>query len=463
MKNELIWLRFRGGDAESIKQAIEDRSEFTAVVSVADVAPQTNQICLVSLQDDESRLSDDGPELSIDFVGVSQLGKWIATGKKQLKVSGVVETGRTDVEVVLERLDGRFRNRVDTNFGEATRLPEKTSEALLGALQGVSQSLRAGMPGIQSLIAELASIRSQAEGGIADIERDAVVTSLEIFGGLRLRKEILRGTTPAQQAATSFLNRLSHYNVREDSQINLDAMSFPGFNFIKPYITSRVDVSNDTGETLSIINCNRQPLEHTLGVDLIYYSHVHQSFVMVQYKRLSAKGDSKPTYYPNSDKNYAGEVDRMNAAEAMLRELEETEPSVASYRLGKETLFLKFCEAKQKSSLDNSMASGFYIPLGLWNAFTAAPASKGPKGGLRIDWESKPRSLNNTEFCNMVRSGWFGSSSAQTDCLKEIIQQTIEADRMLVLAETSPSQNRPDQLRDPFGRYTDEDDPLGWR
>lgn len=463
MKNELIWLRFRDGDAENIRKAIEDYREFTAVVSKADVAPQTNQICLVSLQDAERRLDDSSPDLSIDFVGVSQLGKWVATGKKQLKISGLVETGLVDVESVLKRMDGRTRSRVDTNFGEATRLPEKTSVSLLGALQGESQSLRSGMPGIQALLAEFAAIRSQPEGGIADIERDAVATSLEIFGGLRLRREILRGTTPADNAAASFLNRLTHYNVREDSQINLDAISFPGFNFIKPHITGSVEVSNDAGEKLTIINCNRQALEHTLGVDLIYFSHVHDSFVMIQYKRLSASGDAKPTYYPNSDKNYAGEIERMNEAAVMLRQLADSQSTPNGYRLSDEALFLKFCEAKQKSSLDASMASGFYVPLGLWNAFASSPASKGPKGGLRIDWESKPRSLNNTEFCNMVRSGWFGSAAAQTDCLKQVIRHTLEGGRMLVLAATSRSQDRPDQLRDDFGRYTEDDDPLGWR
>ncbi len=463
MKKELLWLRFQGEDAEDIRQAIEDRNEFTAVVSKARVAPQTNQICLVSLQDTDQRLGSSSPVLSIDYVGVSQLGKWAATGKKQLKISGLVATGQIEVESVLGRMNGRSRNRVDAKFVEATRLPERTAESLLAALQGESQSLRSGMPGINALLAEFAAMRSQPEGGIAEVERDAVATSLEIFGGLRLRREILRGTTPAQDAAASFLTRLTHYNVREDSQVNLDAISFPDFNFIKPHITSSVEVSNDTGEKLTIINCNRLPLEHTLGVDLIYFSHVHDSFVMIQYKRLSGGGKGNPTYYPNSDNNYAGEIERMNEAAAMLKQLEESQKTLKGYRLGDDSLFLKFCEAKQKSSLDASMASGFYVPLGLWNAFASSPSSKGPKGGLRINWKNKPRSLNNTEFCNMVRSGWFGSSAAQTDCLKEIIRHTLEGGRMLVLAATSRSQDRPDQLRDDLGRYTEDDDPLGWR
>jgi len=42
-------------------------------------------------------------------------------------------------------------------------------------------------------------------------------------------------------------------------------------------------VLHDHDEYLTILNCNRQPLEATLGVDLIYYNHRFDSFLLVQY------------------------------------------------------------------------------------------------------------------------------------------------------------------------------------
>ena len=47
-----------------------------------------------------------------------------------------------------------------------------------------------------------------------------------------------------------------------------------------------IAVLENARERLTIINCNRQKVEETPGVDLVYYNHTFKSFVMVQYKRM---------------------------------------------------------------------------------------------------------------------------------------------------------------------------------
>ena len=74
-------------------------------------------------------------------------------------------------------------------------------------------------------------------------------------------------------------------------------------------IVSSVTLTNGT-EQITILNCNRQPLEQALGMDLIYYSHRFQAFVLVQYKRMVDEGGS-PGYRPYSDANHAKELARM--------------------------------------------------------------------------------------------------------------------------------------------------------
>ena len=460
---EAIWLRFQGTKAEAIQRAIEAKGEFTATVGRSQVKPKKYQVCLVSLPYSGIDVIGDVPDFSVDYVGISRSGALVATDEKRIKVSNLIEAGRIDVQSLVDKMPKRHGNQVPSGFGAPIRMSPKLTEAILGAIEGQSQSVRSGMPSLRSHLAELGRIRHNPEGGLEVFERDAVITSLETFGGTNFRKKILRGTQLASSSSASFLSRMAHYDVREDAQINLDAISFPGFELTRKHIVGAVEVTNNTGQQLTILNCNRQPLEHTLGVDLIYYSHSYRSFVLVQYKRLVSKSDSKPAYFPDSDKNYAVEIQKMNETAESLRQLASTELGVSDYRLGGDAFYFKFCEARQASSLDAGMASGFYIPLGLWNSFAASSDSKGPKGGFRVDWDHRPRSMNNSKFCSLLKEGWIGSSAEQTERLEEVIQQTLEGNRMLVLAATSPTATRPDQLRDTFGRFTDSDDPLGER
>ena len=460
---EAIWLRFQGTKAEAIQRAIETKGEFTATVARSEVKPRKHQVCLVSLQYSGMYQIGDVPDFSVDYVGISRSGSLVATDEKRIKVSNLIEAGRIDVQSLVDKMPKRHGNQVPTGFGDPIRLPPKFSEAILGAIEAQSQPVRNGMPSLRSQLAELRRVERNLDGGLEAFERDAVITSLETFGGTNFRKEILRGTQAAAGSSANFLSRLSHYNVREDSQINLDAITFPGYELTRKHIVGAVEVVNSTGQQLTILNCNRQPLEHTLGVDLIYFSHSFRSFVMVQYKRLVSQSDSKPAYFPNSDPNYAVEIQKMNEAAASLRQLPTAESGINDYRLGGDAFYFKFCEARQASALDAGMVSGFYIPLGLWNSFAASSESKGPKGGFRVDWDHRPRTMNNSKFCSLLKEGWIGSSAEQTERLEEVIQQTLEGKRMLVLAATSAAATRPDQLRDAFGRFADVDDPLGER
>ena len=164
------------------------------------------------------------------------------------------------------------------------------------------------MPGLQAQLAELGQVARSLDGDLSALERDAVVTSLEVFGGTTFRKEILRSTQPVTNSTASFLSRLTHYEIREDTQIAFDAITFPGFQLARQHVVGAVEVANSMGQRLTILNCNRQTLEHTLGVDLIYYSHHYRSFVLVQYKRLVAQSRGKPVYHPDSDPNYKVEL-----------------------------------------------------------------------------------------------------------------------------------------------------------
>lgn len=213
-------------------------------------------------------------------------------------------------------------------------------------------------------------------------------------------------------------------------------------------------------EYLTILNCNRQPIEQTLGVDLIYYNHRFDSFVLVQYKRMSTGGTLGPEYRPKNDPDHEKELRRMLAAEKMLRALPRTpDQDTDTYRLSARAFYIKLCEPKAKVALDAGMVSGMYLPLALWGRVLKSPVVRGPRGGIVIRWGNCPRRFNNGEFTSLLRNGWIGSAARQSKALGTIIENILKSGRMLVLAATSESQESRDLRRDTLGRFAADDDP----
>ena len=204
------------------------------------------------------------------------------------------------------------------------------------------------------------------------------------------------------------------------------------------YLVGGIALENQRDERLTILNCNRQPLETTLGVDLIYYAHSYDSFVMVQYKRMSGQSGGKAAYRPSADKNYEPELSRMSTIEEELMANSEVPIGKhAEFRLSSRPFFVKLCESKAKAALDEGMVSGMYIPLQLWQGFLTSADAKGKRGGISIGWDNAPRHFNNSEFTWLLRQGWIGSSGRQSTLLSEIVAAVLESDHMLVFAATS--------------------------
>jgi hypothetical protein len=215
----------------------------------------------------------------------------------------------------------------------------------------------------------------------------------------------------------------------------------------------------DRSEYLTILNCNRQPLEQTLGVDLIYFSHHFDSFVLVQYKRMT-EGKIGPVYRPHQDKSHAQELDRMIRADKILEALLTSGNSgTDAFRLSGGAFYVKLCESKAKAAIDAGMVSGMYVPLGLWRRLLKSSSVHGPHGGIRITWDNCTRQLSNSEFTNLLRHGWIGSAAGRSKLLADIIEKVLGNGRMLVFAPTSAAPPSKDLRRDSLGRFAAFDNP----
>jgi hypothetical protein len=78
----------------------------------------------------------------------------------------------------------------------------------------------------------------------------------------------------------------------EDALISYDTGRFRRWTEVpSARVEWRVFGSGD--KKIFIMNANTKPVEHSLGVDLVYFNESRRSFVLVQYKKMgrSIRGD----------------------------------------------------------------------------------------------------------------------------------------------------------------------------
>ncbi len=184
--------------------------------------------------------------------------------------------------------------------------------------------------------------------------------------------------------------------------VNHDAGIIPGWDVHKKYQVGAVEFINGK-DVLTIVNVNCQPLETTLGVDLIYYHHRFQAFILVQYKRLLEEPGSRWVYRPGHDGSYLPEMERMKKWQQWLRKRTHAGVvEVISSPLG--TFFISNLPVpKPMTPLSSDLIRGMYVPLDLWLEMEERHELEGPKGGMMIDFNTDRRYLNNTEFIALVQ------------------------------------------------------------
>ena len=259
---------------------------------------------------------------SVDFIGISQVGRRVATGPITVAVSNLEEIGLSCKEIATA-LPSRFSKSFWVPAEGAYRPTPRLWDEILKAVRDKLPDVGTAMDRLNRAVAASQVRRGRTTGGLEVFERDSVASALQVFGGSAFRKRVLRKAgAPAKGDTAPFLSRLGEVSVREDPQIINDQSVFPRMAVARRDVIGSVVLTDGNGY-LTILNCNRQPLEQTLGVDLIYYSHRFDSFVFVQYKRMS-EGKRGAEYRPENDPSHEKELKRMIRTEKFLKEQPRT-------------------------------------------------------------------------------------------------------------------------------------------
>jgi hypothetical protein len=401
---------------EGIEETLDYRKHFSDVIS-SDNKIQSNGVAFISF---------DGIELGC-----------IMTYKKTGRVATQVDRITFRNPILLEQnikindIVECFSNNLKSHFQRQTEshisvLSDKVEKELLSFFKKVHPYIYDEIKELQLRLKNNIPHYSDKAQEIIAQEKDAVNLVFKMFNF----EEADLPVWSSSDNSAPFLNGYSHLTVREDPMINHDSQVFGDWSKVGQFAQGAVEFEKEN-QKITLMNVNRQPLEKTLGVDLLIYHHTYKSYIMIQYKRM-VKENELFVYRP-TDSSYESEIKRMIAFTKTLKS--DIEDSIENYRLNNELFYFKLCPARIENSNSNKMVSGMYIPLKLWEILLADKSTDGSKGGKQLSFKNTGRYFHNSQFVNLAQNGWIGSLIKDSSKITEIIMSSINSDNSLTIAE----------------------------
>lgn len=388
---------------------------------------------------------------TIDYISLAKKGKRVVTSKNRVEFSSIVSLDALPLVSIERYLDTKLsRFFIRSSQGSGGAIPKVTWKAVLDAIKNER-------PNVSSEIDRLISLTKYAGvrlyGGRTDIlaqEREALGVSLDIFsGGASLRNQVLSQWAPleddvedlnendaiatlnfTQSSMPSFLRGLPERFRQEESAIQHDLMNWDDETAVHIEGISHFEQGN---RQLSIVYANRNSLEKTLGVDLIYCNEAFNQFVLVQYK-IMKKESGVQVYRP--DEQFRKELKRMDKFYSRYGE-GELPINDTEFRFNPDGFFFKLVPNKGLIAASGELSKGMYLSREYVHFLLGPNGPTGPKGGSVINFENASRYMSNSEFISNVRLGRLGSFGSVSQCISEIIRAYYETGMAVMVAKES--------------------------
>jgi hypothetical protein len=218
--------------------------------------------------------------------------------------------------------------------------------------------------------------------------------------------------------------------LQEEAAIQHDLFNWPGMS---PFHEAGASVFEQGGRRLEVLYANRNRLEHTLGVDLIYYNDSYELFVLVQYKLMGQEG-LEFVYRP--DGQLFDELKRMDEFYTAFKANSAIQ-SHNEFRLSDDGFLLKFVPQDGLRPASGELIRGMYVSREYMHFLVGPNGPKGGRGGTQITFKNAPRYLTNSQFAASVRSGWIGTRGVQSEALRRLIHRFYETGRAVVVSRES--------------------------
>jgi len=335
------------------------------------------------------------------------------------------------LDFVINQVSNKFKRHIKKAHNENKIIPPATLIEIIGLLTNTEPKIKEIIAGYQKkdLKDFLINLSKDQREDLA-FQKSAVGDAL-FFADIK-RDELDDWEIPKNvdnNQPISYLSGLKSVRLKETDMIHHDLNNLPGFEIISRSSVESTVFDNGTVK-LTVLMTDKKPLEEDMGVDLIYYNEFFKSFVMVQYKAME-RGTNGPIYrLPN--KQLEKEI---LAMDNILGKIPINKPmSVNDFRLFHNPFFLKLCSRLEFDPNSKEMMQGMYFPLDYWKVLENDNVIKGPRNGKGITYENTHKKFNNTDFRNLLVSGWIGTDATNSKYLESIIRQAVESGKRIIYA-----------------------------
>lgn len=411
----LFFCFFEPKHRETLLGRIDRNSYFTSGVSNKDIHPERAEVCLLSFDKD-----------SITHICLARRGKSSETGRMTLKFERFLDLGPITSET-FKASPALFALVSQLLARPVSRVGGEDWNALIDAVKSVRPALTERIDALDKVRRSIGVQSDEDAFAIVAEEKDATRLALEIFG---LEKERIRSTIevePTREPAP-FLKGLRQARLMEDSMIFHDSALFPGLKKIASYVQGAIEFE-ERNERITVLNVNREKIERSIGVDLIYYNHIYRAYLLVQYKRMR-KVPSDWEFNLN-EKQFLHDIKRMEGFESVYPET-KLSGNPNEYRLNPEIFYFKFCEEITYEPMSTDLIQGMYLPLAYLKCLMNSPVTYGELGGRILRYKNSHRHFNNSQFISLVRDAWIGSRTDTTDVITSLIQDSIAGKRSVI-------------------------------
>jgi len=356
-------------------------------------------------------------------------GSIVTTFHRRLIFDRLLEIDPVSTQQVLDMIDSRVARHARAAFLNGGPIPPKTwariYDILVRIRPVVADHIRTLKLDRPRWLLEPNSTATK----VATLEKDACGVALEIA---EVGREALEVWAPPT-APAPFLAGIQSADLSEDQIIQNDMDVFGDWTVLQRYSVGAVTFQKDR-RRVTVMNVNRERLEETLGVDLVYYNHDFNAYFMVQYKRFTEESQDSTrirlVYRPSRDSGFSSQMKRMECVE---RKLTGRVATLRDYRLAVSPCFIKFC-VPRTDPFDRRLVKGMYLPFSYLDLYLKSQEARGPRGGIVISYDHMERYLDNTQFIKLGQNGWIGSRSVASDVITSVIKQLLRDKRSIILA-----------------------------
>ena len=356
----------------------------------------------------------------------------VSTGRLRGRVDPLLHMKPVDIGDVAEDLV-ELQDLTELLAAEPLRpraLPVEQSRRLLDALTRLVPDVGPWLSALEPPAIDI----SADERERLDEERDALRTGLDVADvNPPGDQSYLRAIAGSVSVATDFLNP-DLFADNEDDLIFADIRRFSDVGILSE-VSASTSVYRDGTFVLAIANVNRKPIEHHLGVDLLYWDQTADSFTLVQYKRLNRAISAEPG---RSTWAYTKRYDLVQQLAKMETVTVGPPAGAGDWRMVPSPFWFKFVRTDAFVSGSREVLKGMYVPADYLGVGLETNGFQGPNGGFRIDYDNT-RYINRGPFVHLVQRHMTGSTEAGSAQIHALLS-SIDPQRELMVVKKSSVQ-----------------------